>query len=398
MKRIVYLLHRFPAITDTFIKREIRSLQKAGTDVQIISVWKPRPTETTPAFLKEWSGEVEFLLPRSLLSVLQTLFWVVVASPAQFAEALRLALVTAQPGIRGCVYQMIYFAEAMLAAGSLRKRRIDHVHNHFGDHSGLVTMLACKLSGIAYSISFHGPHVFFDGKNATLKEKVDNALFIRCISYFCRSQVIVYSGSSNLAALKIVHCGLDLSKYQFRPPREQVRQIFCAARLAPEKGIEFLVDALMLLIAKHYDVYLRLAGDGPSRATLEEKARKLGVAGHVSFLGNVSEDDVTHELGSSDLFVLPSLAEGIPVSVMEAMAVGVPVVATNIAGTSELVENGKTGILVRPSDPQALADAVVKMMGDYDFRRRAAQLGRAKIENEFDIDKESAKLNSYFLQ
>jgi glycosyltransferase involved in cell wall biosynthesis len=191
---------------------------------------------------------------------------------------------------------------------------------------------------------------------------------------------------------------LDLGKYQFRPPREPVRQLFCAARLAPEKGIEFLVQALALLIMRNYDVNLRLAGDGPSRAVLAGTARQLGVADHVCFLGNLSEQDVARELSSSDLFILPSLTEGVPVAIMEAMAVGVPVIATNVAGTSELVESGKSGLLVRPTDSQAIADAVVTMIEDYEFRRRAAELGRAKIVNEFDIAKESAKLNKYFLQ
>lgn len=396
--RIAYLLHRFPAKTDTFIKREIRSLQKAGTDVQIISVWKPHGTETTREMLEEWSGNVSFLLPQSALSILRALFAIAFLSPRRFAAAVRLALATSRLGVRGLIYQMFYLAEAMLAAALLRKHTVHHIHNHFGDHSGVVTMLTSKLTGIGYSISFHGPHVFFDARNAAIKEKIGNARFIRCISYFCRSQLIVLSESSDLPSLKIVHCGLDLTKYQFRLPRQEVRQIFCAARLAPEKGIEFLVQALALLIAKNRDVHLRLAGDGPSRAALEDTARKLGVADRVSFLGNLSEQDVAQELSSSDLFVLPSLAEGVPVSIMEAMAIGVPVIATNIAGTSELVESGKTGFLVRPTDFQAIADAVVTMMDDHDFRRRAAELGRAKVADEFDVTKEVGKLNEYFLQ
>jgi len=96
--------------------------------------------------------------------------------------------------------------------------------------------------------------------------------------------------------------------------------------------------------------------------------------------------------------VLPSYVEGLPVSAMEAMAVGLPVIATNIAGTSELVEHGKSGVLIRPSDPQAIADAVIRLIDDYDFRKRAAELGRAKVVEEFDVDKETAKLRDYLLE
>ena len=396
--KIVYLLHRFPMLTDTFIRREIRSLQKTGTEVEVISVWTPNGKETTSDLLRDWSHDVSFLLPQSVPSMLCALLKVVFSSPKRFVAALRLSFATSRPGFRGMIYQIFYVGEAILAAEVIKKRNVDHIHNHFGDHSGIVTMLASKLTNIKYSISFHGPHVFFDAANAAIKEKVKHASFIRCISYFCCSQLIALCGGSDMPSLEIVHCGLHLSKYHFRTPREEVRNLFCAARLAPEKGIEFLIQALGLLINKGYIVNLRVAGDGPSKTSLEELARALGIADRVYFLGNLSEQEVVHELSMSDLFILPSLAEGIPVAIMEAMAVGLPVIATNIAGTSELVEGGKTGLLVRPADPQAIAEAVITMMQGGEFRRRAAELGRAKVEDEFDVIKECAKLNECFLQ
>jgi colanic acid/amylovoran biosynthesis glycosyltransferase len=396
MKKIAYLLHRFPGVTDTFIKREIRSLQKAGTSIQIVSVWRPKDTETTLQNLQEWSADVEFLLPCSAFSILRKTFAVAFSSPSRFIAAVRLAMLTSRPGLRGITYQLIYFVEAILAADALRRLGIEHVHNHFGDHSGLVTMLAAKLTDIRYSISFHGPHIFLDAKYAAIKEKVRYAEFIRCISYFCRSQVIIFSESSDLDVLKIVHCGVNLEDYEYRPPRKEVKQIFCAARLAPEKGIEFLIQAIAILADKKCEFELSLAGDGSSRVALRALTVRLGLAEHVKFLGNLTEQEIERELQTSDLFVLPSLAEGIPVSVMEAMAVGVPVIATNIAGTSELVEDGKTGFLVRPSDPDALADAIVRMTENYDLRLRMSEQGRIKVTDEFDSDKETQKLNRYF--
>jgi colanic acid/amylovoran biosynthesis glycosyltransferase len=190
---------------------------------------------------------------------------------------------------------------------------------------------------------------------------------------------------------------LELEKYQFRPPREKLQHIFCTARLAPEKGIEFLLQALSILIQKNHNVRLRIAGDGPSRFALENACRTLGIMDRVQFLGSLNEQSLTDELSSSDLFVLPSLAEGVPVSVMEAMAVGVPVIATNVAGTSELVEHGRTGLLVRPTDSEALSNAIIEMIRDHDLRRRSAQLGRAKVADEFDIRKEVRKFNECLL-
>ena len=395
MKRITYLLHRFPGITDTFIRREIRSLQKIGTEVGVISVWKPNESQTTPEILAEWAADTDFILPRPIVSILVTLPVSLIRNPARFLGTLRLALSTSRPGLRGMMFQLFYFCEAVLAAEILRKKKVDHVHNHIGDQSGIVTMLAAKLADIEYSITFHGWPVFFDAKYSRIKEKVMAARFVRAISYFCQSQLIMFAECDDPARIKVVHCGLSIGRYNYRPPREQVKTLFCAARLSPEKGISFLIHALKGLIDKGYELELRLAGNGPSLDQLKRLANDLGVSGKVKFLGFLDEDEIINELQTADLFILPSFIEGIPVAAMEAMAVGVPVIATNIAGTSELVEDGKTGRLIRPSDSQALMASIASMAKNHSFRLRAAELGRQKVVEEFDVDKESAKLNEY---
>jgi glycosyltransferase involved in cell wall biosynthesis len=398
MKRIAYLLHRFPGITDTFIKREIRSLQKLGTEVRVISIWKPGEFETTADELSLWSADTDFILPRSTYSIARILITSVVRSPIRLLTTFLFALSTARPGIRGCVYQLFYFFEAILAAEVLRIHAVAHIHNHIGDQSGTVTMLAAKLAGIEYSITFHGWPVFFDAKYSRIKEKVQGAQFTRAISYFCRSQLMMFSECDDPSPFKIVHCGLEINKYRYRSPRKDIKRVFCVARLSPEKGHAFLIRALRLLIEKGHELELLLAGDGPSKEKLKKLAKELGIANHVKFLGFLREDEIIQELQSSDLFVLPSFVEGVPVCIMEAMAIGVPVIATNIAGTSELIEDGRSGLLVRPSDPEALANAVAKMIEDYDFRLSAAELGRRKVMGEFDVHQETAKLNEYLLK
>jgi glycosyltransferase involved in cell wall biosynthesis len=398
MVRIAYLLHRFPRITDTFIRREIRSLQELGTDVRVISVWKPKQFEITTTILAEWSHDTQFALPRSTLSIVLIVLTFAVRSPLRFIEAARVAFLTSRPGARGLLYQSFYFVEAILVADLLRCNTIAHVHNHIGDHSGTVTMLAAKLAGIGYSITFHGWPVFFDAKYSRIKEKVQGARFTRSISYFCRSQLMMFSECDDPSSFKIVHCGLDIDKYNYRAPRQEIRNLLCVSRLSPEKGLTVLIRALSLLRERGYDLELRVAGDGPTKEHLQKLASEIGLAERIHFIGFLSEDEIIRELRDSDLFVLPSFIEGIPVSAMEAMAVGLPVIATNVAGTSELIEDGKTGILVRPSDAEALADAVVRLIKDYEFRLRAAELGRKKVIDEFDIHKEAAKLNAHFIE
>jgi colanic acid/amylovoran biosynthesis glycosyltransferase len=397
MQRIAYLLHRFPEITDTFIKREIRCLQRTGTNIEVIAVWKPSASETTLETMKQWAADTHFVLPRSWPSIIGILLRTLISSPVRSCRSLCLSVSTARPGLRGLAYQFIYFFEAVLAADIIKRRAIDHVHNHIGDQSGTVTMLAAHLAGIGYSITFHGWPVFFDAKYYRVKEKVLGAKFNRCISYFCRSQLMMFSELDDPSGFEVVHCGLSLDRYHYRPPRKPVRRIFCAARLSPQKGHVFLIRAMKNLIDQGYELELRLAGDGPRKQELINLANELGISDRVVFLGFVTEDEVIRELQDSDLFVLPSFVEGLPVSAMEAMAVGVPVISTNIAGTSELIEDGKTGLLVRPSDSGAIADAIIRMVNDYDFRLRAAELGRKKVVEEFDLEMECAKLNMLLL-
>jgi colanic acid/amylovoran biosynthesis glycosyltransferase len=246
MKKVAYLLHRFPGMTDTFIKREIRSLQQSGTKVAVISVWKPEQSETTPEILSEWSDDTYFLLPSSWLAIAKIALGSAIRRPDRFATTLRLALSTSRPGVRGTSYQLFYFLEAVLAAEILRRNAFDHVHNHIGDQSGTVTMLAAKLAGIGYSITFHGWPVFFDAKYSRIKEKVIGAKFTRAISYFCRSQLMMFAGTDDPGPFKVVHCGLELDKYPYRSPRMKIESMFCVARLAPEKGHAFLLGALKI--------------------------------------------------------------------------------------------------------------------------------------------------------
>jgi colanic acid/amylovoran biosynthesis glycosyltransferase len=409
MKNIAYVLHHFPGITDTFIKREIRSLQKQGIKVDVISVWKPNElrnrldtvsqwaTETTSEILSDWSKETQFVLPAPIFTIFLAILRSVVRSPFRFFVTLHLAFLTARPGVRGLAYQAIYFIEAVLVADVLRAKSSNHVHNHIGDVGGTVTMLAARLAGIGYSITFHGWPVFFDSKYSRIKEKVHGAKFIRSISYFCRSQLMMFSECEDPSLFKIVHCGLNIERYRYRPPSEQIKRLFCSGRLAPEKGHLFLIKAFKMLLDKGYELELRLAGNGPSKEHLETLVGELGLHDRVLFLGFMGEDEIVDELQRSDLFVLPSFVEGVPVSAMEAMAIGVPVIATHVGGTSELVETGETGLLVRPSDPEALANAVI-MMHDYNFRKRVAELGRRKVELEFDVDRETERLRTYLLE
>ena len=395
---IAYLLHRFPENTDTFVKRELRWLMNAGTRVHVISVWKPNLLQTTSANISEWSRHTSYLLPRSSARVAAAAVAIAVGSPGRFLSGVRLAWVTSRPGVHGVTYQLFYFLEAVLAAKEIQRRGYKHLHNHNGDQSGTVAMLAAKLAGISYSITFHGWPVFFDAEYSHIREKVNGAAFTRSISYFCRSQLMMFSSSRDQAPFKIVHCGVNVQEFKFRPPRKHVKRILCVARMSPEKGLIFLIEAFKMLVDSGYKIQLRLVGSGVDQPLLMKMATDLKLDNEVSFLGHCPEAEVRRELENADIFVLPSFVEGVPVSAMEAMAVGVPVIATNVGGTSELIQDGVSGILVRPSDAASICEAIIRLIGDAGLRRKITKFGRQKIEDEFDADKENAKLNGYLLE
>ncbi len=394
--RIAYLLQRFPGHTDTFIRREIKALQQAGTHVEVISVWTPKPNETSQVLLDEWRGSTSFIIPVNPVKALAVIAKMLLASPGKFLKSASLAWSTAKPGVKGFLMQCAYFAEAVLAADVAKRAQITHLHNHIGDQSGTATMLAAELLGIGYSITFHGWPVFFDAQNTQVGEKVRRARFTRSISYFCRSQLMLFSRMKDPTPFRIAHCGIEIDRYTWRKPRPEVRQLLCVARLSYEKGLSFLIEAVKLMKQRGANIRLVLAGDGPDRGALEALVKDLGLEDRVKFMGFQTDTQVREILTASDIFVLPSYVEGVPVSAMEAMAVGVPVVATNVGGTSELISDGYSGLLIRPSDAESICDAVMRLEANPQLAQSISINGRTKVEADFDSAVEFAKLNTYF--
>jgi colanic acid/amylovoran biosynthesis glycosyltransferase len=228
----------------------------------------------------------------------------------------------------------------------------------------------------------HGSTELYDVRGTRLADKVSDARFVACISDFTRSQMMLLVDSRHWGKLPLVRCGVDTER--FRPPareRDGRARILYVGRLVHEKGVGVLLEALAGL-----DAELVLVGDGPRRAELEQRARSLGVHDRVRFAGAVGQDEIRAYYEDADLFCLPSFAEGLPVVLMEAMASGLPVVTTSIAGVPELVEDGVSGLLVRPARPDALREALARVVDDPALRRSFGEAGRRAVEAEFRSD------------
>lgn len=385
---IAYLTGEYPRATDTFIQREVAALRDLGFDVTTCSIRK-----TGPEHIVGPEQEAEQARTFHVLGAVKTLAGVrshirALKNPARYFRTLALAWKTAPKGIKGRLYNLIYFAEAVTLAAHLQDQGVVHLHNHIAKASCTVAMLTSEVSGIPYSFTLHGPDIFFAPEHWRLDEKIKRADFVACISAFCRSQAMLFSKREDWGKLHIVHCGIDPARYAGDRPSCGKALLF-VGRLAGVKGVPVLLEALAQLRQDMPDVRLDLIGDGPERDEIEAEARALGLSEAVNFLGYQSQDAVAQALACHHALILPSFAEGVPVVLMEAMASAIPVVATQVGGVSELVEDGVSGRIVPPGDAAALATAIRDVLAD---GQDMGAEGREKVTREFDIAKEAAWL------
>ncbi|KPA21249.1 GDP-mannose-dependent alpha-(1-6)-phosphatidylinositol monomannoside mannosyltransferase [Shimia sp. SK013] len=396
-KPIAYLTGEYPRATDTFIQREVAALRDQGIDVQTCSIRRTGTEHLVGEEQRSEAANTFYVLAaaKSPITLLSAQFAALTRRPGGYFRALFLALKTAPPGLRGLLFQLFYFAEAAVLAQHLRKKDVRHLHNHIAKSSCTVAMLMSEMSGIPYSFTLHGPDIFFAPDHWRLDEKIARSKFVACISHFCRSQAMALSDPKHWHKLHIIHCGVDPSLYADTPPPSGHRLLF-VGRLAPVKGLPVLLRALAPLINDFADLKLTVIGDGPGRKALEHQAQTTGIADHVDFVGYKNQTEVAEALAQTDLFVLPSFAEGVPVVLMEAMAAARPVVTTQIAGVPELVDHGASGLLVPPGDTHALSRAIASILAD---PKRAAEMGahgRERVEVAFTAATEAARLAQLF--
>ena len=391
---IAYLTGDYPKVSHTFILREVESLRRAGLEVVTCSIRKPAEAEFKGEEELRARRETFYVIAaaRNPLRLLGAHAKMLARSPGRWISTLLLALRTRPPGFKALLWQLFYFAEAGVLADHLQARKVRHLHNHFGNSSCSVAMLAAGLSGIPFSFTEHGPAIFFEVDRWALGEKIARARFVVAISYFCRSQLMLFSDPAHWDKITIVHCGVDPAAYGRRPREAFGKRVIFVGRLDPVKGAPLLVEAMAQVLAQHPDARLTLVGDGPARALAEAKAKSLGIANRVTFAGFQSQGAVATLLEESDMLVLPSFAEGVPVVLMEAMASRLPVIASRVAGVQELVDDGVSGFAVPPGDVATLANRIGQLMADPSLAARMGQAGRATVEQEFTIADEGAWL------
>lgn len=406
--KIAYLCSEYPAISHTFILREVEALRSRGADITTFSIRR-----TSQANLLSRADRAAFestvaILPPRWPRLIAAHLRLALTRPAAYLSVLIGALRLAPAGPRGLLWQLFYFVEAVVLWEECRRRDIRHIHVHFANVSADVALLASRIGSKlepqrpwSWSFTMHGPTEFFDVRHFRLAEKLRHASFVVCISDFARSQLMSLSEPGEWEKLPVIHVGIPID--QFTPydgagSPATPGEVLCIGRLVPEKGQAVLIEAIAKLAERRLPGSATFAGEGPQRKALEALAERLGIGERVSFRGAVGQEELHALYQAASVFCLPSFSEGVPVVLMEAMAMRVATVSTTITGIPELIDDGRSGLLVPPGRPDLLAGALQRLLSDEGLRRELGEAGRAKVLAEFDASASAAQLHALFAE
>jgi colanic acid/amylovoran biosynthesis glycosyltransferase len=398
--RIAYLVNQYPAVSHTFIRREILALEKQGHEVLRISIRGSHNAQAGQDLTEQ--QKTRYVLQGGALPLISAFLRALFSRPRSLAKAAALMWRTSRNAERSFAVHLIYLCEACVIYFWIRAAKMEHLHAHFGTNPAEVAMLVHELGGPPWSFTAHGPEEFDKPKFIALPEKIRHSKFVVAVSSFGRSQLFRNVSHEHWPKIKVVHCGIEATFYGNALDQRPVpsnRRLICVGRLSEQKGQLLLVDAARQLRDRGTKFELVLAGDGDMRPELERLIAQHGLQNEVRITGWIDSDQVRDEILTSRALVLPSFAEGLPVVIMEAMALRRSVISTFVAGIPELVVPGEHGWLVPAGDAEALAAAMQACLdADADAIARMGSAAQARVLERHDADREAAKLADLFRQ
>jgi glycosyltransferase involved in cell wall biosynthesis len=395
--RIAYFVNQYPKVSHTFIRREIHALERQGFTIQRIALrgWDADLVDAEDVQERE---RTLFVLQSGAIGLILSTLNILVTRPIRFILALPLAIKMGMRADRPWPFHLIYLAEACRIVPWLKEFDAQHVHAHFGTNSAEVVMLAHAMGGPSFSFTVHGPEEFDKPEFLAIREKVRHSAFVVAISSFGRSQLYRWIDFVDWPKVHVVHCGLD-QKFVDVPAVliPAASRLVCVGRLSEQKGQLLLVDAVYQLAQEGIELDLVLAGDGEMRPELERLIEKRKLHGKVRITGWISSDQVREELLAAQALLLPSFAEGLPVVIMEAMALRRPVLTTYVAGIPELVRPGVDGWLFPAGDVEALVAALKEFLATpLDVLKKMGETGHQRVLERHSVDIEAGKLAKLF--
>lgn len=355
---VAYLTNQYPHVSHSFIRREIAGLEALGMRVERFSIRSSSADLVDPADLAE-RAKTRVILDAGWFGLLVATIRALVAGPLGWLRAFGVSWKMERRSDRGVLRHLVYLAEACWLARELRGVNAIHLHAHFGTNPAAVALLSHILGGPKFSFTVHGPEEFDKPESLSLGLKINHAQAIIAVSHFGRSQLLRWSNPADWVKIHVVRCGVDAAFLKSEPTAvPDVPRLVCIGRLSEQKGQLLLLEALRLIRKNGVQMQLVLAGDGPMRPAVEAYIQNHGLDDCVRITGWISNDEVRNELLAARALVLPSFAEGLPVVIMEALALGRPVISTYVAGIPELVRDGDSGWLVPAGSVHDLCTAI----------------------------------------
>lgn len=397
--RVGYFVNQYPKVSHSFIRREIAGVEACGIEVHRFSL---RSCYSELIDLDDLN-EYEKTCTLFLLSWYQIASMVLTTLLGHPRLSVRAWWFSQQLGRRsdvGIIKHSLYFLEACVLFQWCCQRRIDHLHVHFGTNAATVALLCRRLGGPSYSFTVHGPEEFDRAPGLNLVDKIQDASFVVAVSSFGRSQLYRLCPHDQWAKIQVVRCGIDhlfLNQNCVDLPAQP--RLVCVGRLCPQKGQILLIEAVRRLHQAGQPIKLCLVGDGPLRGEIEAVIADAQLQDVVEITGWVSTQGVRKEILNAWALVLPSLAEGLPVVIMESLGLGRPVLSTYIAGIPELVESGTNGWLIPAGAVEELADSLAKILTTPRSQLLAmGAAGRLAAHRKHNVHKETRLLARLFTQ
>jgi colanic acid/amylovoran biosynthesis glycosyltransferase len=398
--RLAYLVSQYPMLSMIFIIREVVELRRLGFEIDVVSINNADRNHGALSELeRQERSTTHYVKAEGVASALLAHLAHLLRAPHLYFRGWLKVFTWAGADPRRLFMHCMYFTEALMVGRWMHNTGHRHLHVHLGNEAATVGMYVKHVFGFGLSITIHGPDEFYDSRGQLLGEKVAAADFICCISDFARSQLMKASNYEHWHKLEVCRLGVDTLQFpgDARPDTGgRPFVVLCVGRLTPAKGQHILLAAVATLRERGRDIHLRIVGDGVDRKSLERHVAALALESRVTFEGPIAPDRIRDFYATSDLFVLPSFAEGVPVVLMEAMSMGLPVVSTTVAGIPELIRNGQDGLLVAPSDPGLLANAIERLMDDAELRSRLALSARERIADQYNLRVNVARLAGIF--
>lgn len=393
--KIAYIMSRFPLLSETFILREMVEVERQGHEVimyPLICQHQPVVHNET----KKWASRVNCIPFMSLAVFVENLrsFF---RHPLRYISLLWRVFKENLSSLDFLTKSLYLFPKAVYTAKRIQMDGVDHIHAHYATHPALEAWIIHNLTGINYSITIHA-HDIYDCQ-AMLETKLRDAIFLAPISNYNIDFMANHVGEWIREKCHVIHCGVTVEQYSVAPRRKEQDSVFEVLQIGSlhwKKGQVDLLKSVALLRNQGVHLRLRIIGEGDERSNLEREIQTLELEGVVELLGAKTQEEVASLLPTADCYVQSSVSEGIPVAIMEAMACELPVVATNITGIPELVLDRITGILVHPSDIEALASAMQFIKDNPGLAQQMGKLGRSRVQDRFDLKKNVANLITLF--